>query len=195
LCCGAAINCVAELRCRQQQKKSKNCVLKMGSKSVPSIALFLSLNVLLFSMVSCNTPAPAKCPDMKICKSAFAPPFKPDPNCCPLLGGLTDNDAAVCICSFVNLTFGSTIYQDILVNALLRACARKETTNHCKFEWDSFIICCWVTMFLALFFSEFKVNESVFCVLYAVSWNLCTHSMLINTQIQQILLRSNCYIN
>jgi len=137
----------------------RNCVLKMGSKRVPSIALFLSLNLLLFSMVSCNTlsaaaPPPATCPDLEVCTRFYGPPFLPDPYCCPLLDALTDLDAAVCVCSFIKLTFGIKHYDlDVFVNPLLRACHRKDHTYHCISDWEHTYVhvspssCCWLPCF------------------------------------------------
>ncbi|KOM53268.1 hypothetical protein LR48_Vigan09g192700 [Vigna angularis] len=81
----------------------------MGSKSV---AFLLSLNLLLFSALSCNTPKcvssppPVKCPKLHICANILVPPYKPDPNCCPLLGGLIDLEAVVCLCAVLKLDLG-----------------------------------------------------------------------------------------
>ncbi|KAK7332442.1 hypothetical protein VNO80_29194 [Phaseolus coccineus] len=109
----------------------------MGSKIVPSIALMLSLNLLFFSLVSCNTltpatPAPAKCPNLKVCADILLDPLLPDHKCCPLVGGLVDLDAAVCLCAVLKLNFGISPILDILVNFLLNTCGRKPTTYHCQ---------------------------------------------------------------
>ncbi|BAT87574.1 hypothetical protein LR48_Vigan09g193100 [Vigna angularis] len=110
----------------------------MASTSSPSIALLLSLNLFFFSMVSCNTltaatPPPANCPELKICAGVLLPPFQPDPNCCPLIAGLVDLDAAVCLCDILKLNLGIIkVNLDILINLLLETCGRKQTTHHCE---------------------------------------------------------------
>ncbi|ESW19599.1 hypothetical protein PHAVU_006G138900 [Phaseolus vulgaris] len=110
----------------------------MGSKSVSSIALMLSLNLLFFSLVSCNTltpatPAPPKCPNLQVCADIFLHPFLPHHNCCPLISGLVDLDAAVCLCDVLKLNLGGiSLNLDILVNILLNTCERTPTTYHCK---------------------------------------------------------------
>ncbi|XP_047147185.1 hydrophobic seed protein-like [Vigna umbellata] len=107
----------------------------MGSKSV---AFLLSLNLLLFSALSCNTPKcvssppPVKCPKLHICASILVPPYKPDPNCCPLLGGLIDLEAVVCLCAVLKLDLGIIkVDLDILLNLLLNTCGRQTTTYTC----------------------------------------------------------------
>ncbi|BAT87575.1 hypothetical protein LR48_Vigan09g193000 [Vigna angularis] len=111
----------------------------MGSKSVSSIALMLSLNLLFFSMVSCNTQIAhhneqIKCPELQVCANILLPPFKPDRNCCPLIGGLIDLEAAVCLCAVLKLNLGGivSINLDIPINLLLNTCGRKKTTYTCK---------------------------------------------------------------
>ncbi|WVY94820.1 hypothetical protein V8G54_033908 [Vigna mungo] len=108
----------------------------MGSKS---IVFLLSLNLLLFSALSCNTPKcpsspppPAKCPELHLCANVLVPPYKPDPNCCPLLGGLIDLEAVVCLCAVLKLDLGIIkVNLDILLNLLLNTCGRKATTYTC----------------------------------------------------------------
>ncbi|CAJ1962718.1 unnamed protein product [Sphenostylis stenocarpa] len=111
----------------------------MGSKSVAPVALLLSLNLLFFSMVSCTTltpanHAPTKCPPLHVCAGILLPPFKPDRKCCPLIGGLVDLEAAVCLCAVLKLNIGGIVDVDLdlLVNILLNTCGRKKTTYTCK---------------------------------------------------------------
>ena len=105
---------------------------EMGSKSV---AFFLSLNLLFFSMVSSNTlttATPPNCPGLHVCAGILVPPFKPDPNCCPLIAGLIDLEAAVCLCAALKLDLGILkVNLDLLVNLLLNTCGRQPTTYTC----------------------------------------------------------------
>ncbi|CAJ1962720.1 unnamed protein product [Sphenostylis stenocarpa] len=98
----------------------------MGSKSV--VALLFSLNLLFFSMVSCcNTPkcpsppAPIKCPGLRVCANILLPPFKPDHNCCPLIAGLVDLEAAVCLCAVLKINVGGivSVNLDLLIEKFL----------------------------------------------------------------------------
>ncbi|KAJ9188478.1 hypothetical protein P3X46_003834 [Hevea brasiliensis] len=89
----------------------------MASKAVASTALFLSLNLLFFTLVSsthhlvpCPSPvATATCPRdtprLGVCSKLLndllhlvvgTPQKKP---CCPLIQGLADLEAAVCLCT------------------------------------------------------------------------------------------------
>ncbi|WVY94817.1 hypothetical protein V8G54_033905 [Vigna mungo] len=111
----------------------------MGSKSIAPVALMFSLNLLFFSMVSCNTQIvhhtkQIKCPQLQVCANILLPPSKPDRNCCSLIDGLSDLDAAVCLCSVLKLNLGGivSINLDILINLLLNTCGRKKTTYTCK---------------------------------------------------------------
>ncbi|RDX78488.1 putative lipid-binding protein AIR1B, partial [Mucuna pruriens] len=108
----------------------------MSSKSVPSVALLLSLNLLFFSMVSSNTLAPdhvspsrpSKCPNLHICAKVLVPPY-PASGCCPLIQGLVDVDAAVCLCAALKADIGGIIQLplNIAVNIILSLCGHKAT--------------------------------------------------------------------
>ncbi|XP_020205707.1 hydrophobic seed protein [Cajanus cajan] len=107
----------------------------MGSKSV---ALVLSLNLLLLSMVSANEPVPVpavsnkkQCPLLSIC---LLPPLLGGKRCCPLIQGLIDLDAAVCLCAAVDSGIGRAIglNLDILVNLILNTCGRKLKNYKCS---------------------------------------------------------------
>ncbi|BAT87573.1 hypothetical protein LR48_Vigan09g193200 [Vigna angularis] len=111
----------------------------MSSKSVSSIALMLSLNLLFFSMVSCNTltfPSLAECPqNLDVCGKLVRPPFELDMQCCPLLRSIADLDAAVCLCSIIKVNIGGNIPTsklDELLNLLLNVCGLPLTTYHCE---------------------------------------------------------------
>ncbi|KAL2341411.1 hypothetical protein Fmac_009351 [Flemingia macrophylla] len=95
----------------------------MGSKSV---ALVLWLNLLLFSMGSATVepiPVPAvlnnnnQCPVLSVC---LLPPLLGGKHCCPLIQGLVDLDAAVCLCAALKINLGIiSINLDILLNLIL----------------------------------------------------------------------------
>ncbi|KAG5132528.1 hypothetical protein JHK82_023716 [Glycine max] len=117
----------------------------MASKSVSAVALILvSLNLLFFSMVSSNplmTPSLVssiisnkKCPELHVCATILPPHHKPDKGCCPLIAGLIDLEAAVCLCAVLKLDLGGiiSIPLDIFVNLLLNMCGRKSTTYTCN---------------------------------------------------------------
>jgi len=104
---------------------------KMGSKSA---AFLLSLNLLLFSAISCHSSEPpaAKCPPLHVCASLLLPPVKSDPQCCPLLGGLVELEAVVCLCTFLKIDLGIIqINLDLFLNLILNACGRKDKTYTC----------------------------------------------------------------
>ncbi|KAK7412747.1 hypothetical protein VNO78_04341 [Psophocarpus tetragonolobus] len=107
----------------------------MGSKSV---AFLLFLDLLFFSMATSNPLVPnfqPKCPDLRICANILLPPFIPDSNCCPLIEGLIDLQASVCLCSVLKLNIGGiiTISLDILLNLQLNNCGRhKPPTYTCQ---------------------------------------------------------------
>ncbi|KAL2341412.1 hypothetical protein Fmac_009352 [Flemingia macrophylla] len=113
----------------------------MGWKSVAAVVL--SLNLVLFSMVcAALEPAPVrggaplfnnnKCPPLlTVCLSR---PFLEEQNCCPLIEGLVDLDAAACVCAAVkiNLHGQPTVDLDILVNGILSTCGRKTKEYICS---------------------------------------------------------------
>ncbi|RDX78486.1 hypothetical protein CR513_41230, partial [Mucuna pruriens] len=114
----------------------------MGSKGVSTISLVLTLNLLFFSMVSSNPLVPAnwspvkssKCPEnLHICAKILPPPHQGAGGCCPLIQGLVDLDAAVCLCAILKVDVGGIIHirLDLLVNIILNLCGRKQTSITC----------------------------------------------------------------
>ncbi|RZB64207.1 hypothetical protein D0Y65_040669 [Glycine soja] len=80
----------------------------MASKSIACIVL-LSLNLLFFTMVSPNTiapspaiqppPPPRECPELGLCLDILGlGQGSPSKDCCPILRGLIEVGAIVCIC-------------------------------------------------------------------------------------------------
>ncbi|KAK7332444.1 hypothetical protein VNO80_29196 [Phaseolus coccineus] len=102
----------------------------MASKSA---AFLLSLNLLLFSAISCHSsPPPPKCPPVHVCAGIFLPPFSGESKCCPLLGGLVELEAVVCLCTFLTVDLGIIqIHLDLFLNLILNACGRKDKTYTC----------------------------------------------------------------
>nr|KYP36306.1 Cortical cell-delineating protein [Cajanus cajan] len=111
----------------------------MGWKSV--VALVLWLNLLLFSMVSAShepVPVPAvsinnnRCrPELSIC---LLPPLLGGKDCCPLIQGLVDLDAALCLCAVLSANIGEIIHirLNLLVNLILNNCGRKLKNFECN---------------------------------------------------------------
>ncbi|XP_020209522.1 hydrophobic seed protein [Cajanus cajan] len=109
----------------------------MGSKSVASIIL-LSLNLFFFSMVSSQTAAPPaqgeECPELGLCLNILGGNIIGSPSdCCPLLDGLADIDAVVCICDQLrSRILGLPINLDINLIAIFNACGRNTTNLICN---------------------------------------------------------------
>ncbi|XP_022717822.1 putative lipid-binding protein AIR1B [Durio zibethinus] len=76
----------------------------MDSKASTSTVFFLSLNLHFFTLVSSQTPP---CPsDQAVCKEPLTEAFfgaSPNPNsqCCRRFDGLTDRQAATCMCEIL----------------------------------------------------------------------------------------------
>ncbi|KAK2394380.1 Bifunctional inhibitor/lipid-transfer protein/seed storage 2S albumin superfamily protein [Trifolium repens] len=106
----------------------------MGSKSNASITiLILSLSIFFFTtLTSAQVPPSTTCPDLNVCASALnnlANVRIPSPQtqaCCSLIAGLTDANAAVCLCPLAPNVLGINL--NLLVQALLTACGR-DTSN------------------------------------------------------------------
>ncbi|CAN1174580.1 pEARLI1-like lipid transfer protein 2 [Linum perenne] len=124
----------------------------MASKTNSTLALFLALNLLFFSMVSaCGggwptpkpkptpTPTPSgggKCPidvlKLGVCADVLAsllklkignPPVKP---CCSLINGLVDLEAAVCVCTAIKANLlGINLNVPLSLSLLLNVCDKK----------------------------------------------------------------------
>ncbi|OAY49340.1 14 kDa proline-rich protein DC2.15 [Manihot esculenta] len=123
----------------------------MASKAVASTALLLSLNLLFFSLVSSShhhhdvpcppppsspsPPAKATCPrdtlKLGVCANLLndllhlvvgTPPKKP---CCPLIQGLADLEAAVCLCTALKANvLGINLNVPISLSLLLNYCGK-----------------------------------------------------------------------
>ncbi|KAL2472479.1 Bifunctional inhibitor/lipid-transfer protein/seed storage 2S albumin superfamily protein [Abeliophyllum distichum] len=117
----------------------------MSSKSHTSIALFLLLNLLLFSLVTAWHPKPpspkpkpskGKCPKdtlkLGICANLLngllnitigTPPKTP---CCSLIEGLADLEAAVCLCTAIKANIlGINLDIPLSLSLLLNVCSKK----------------------------------------------------------------------
>ncbi|KAJ4822321.1 hypothetical protein Tsubulata_043884 [Turnera subulata] len=103
----------------------------MASKSLATISLLLSLNLLFFSMVSAESNT---CPrdTLKIgaCANVLGGLVKvligqPHP-CCTLVQGLVDLDAAVCLCTVIKADLlGIKLRVPVDLSVLLNTCGKK----------------------------------------------------------------------
>ncbi|KAL6004960.1 hypothetical protein ACLOJK_005519 [Asimina triloba] len=118
----------------------------MASKALATAALFLSLNLLFFSLVS-STSVPcappkhhhhhkhASCPKdtlkLGVCADLLglvnvvvgSPPTLP---CCSLLEGLADLEAAVCLCTAIKANIlGINLNLPVSLSLLLNNCGKK----------------------------------------------------------------------
>lgn len=122
----------------------------MDSKTSSSAILFLSVNLLFFALVSgCNTcyqpspkpyptpssPPKAKCPrdalKLGVCANILNSPIgvvvgnPPDSQCCSILGGLLDLEAAVCLCTAIKANvLGININIPISLSLLINTCGK-----------------------------------------------------------------------
>ncbi|KAJ6933404.1 14 kDa proline-rich protein DC2.15-like [Populus alba x Populus x berolinensis] len=118
----------------------------MASKSTASLALFLALNLLFFSLVTacgggCPSPKPKPKPNGKCPKDALKlgvcadllgsllnvtvgnPPVKP---CCSVIQGLLDLEAAVCLCTAIKANIlGINLNIPLSLSLLLNVCGKK----------------------------------------------------------------------
>nr|GLL48602.1 14 kDa proline-rich protein DC2.15-like [Ipomoea trifida] len=115
---------------------------------VTSLALLLTLNILFFTMVSStNVPCPpppsgghghgkAKCPNdalkLKVCANLLndlvhlvvGSPAKA--HCCPLIDGLVDLEAAVCLCTAIKANvLGINLNVPLSLSLVLNNCGKK----------------------------------------------------------------------
>ena len=130
----------------------------MASKTCSSLALFLALNLLSFSLVSacgsysCPSPKPkpkanpnpspsgASCPrdalKLGVCANVLKGLLNvtlgqpPVTPCCTLLDGLVDLEAAVCLCTALKANIlGINLNLSISLSLLLNACSRQTIYN------------------------------------------------------------------
>ncbi|KAG4118584.1 hypothetical protein ERO13_A12G148725v2 [Gossypium hirsutum] len=127
----------------------------MASKRSASMALFLALNILFFSLVSATcrscsssgsnpipTPTPSargRCPrdalKLGVCAKVLSlvnvtvgsPPVMP---CCSLLNGLVDLEAAACLCTAIRANvLGLNLNVPVSLSLLLNVCSRNVPTG------------------------------------------------------------------
>ncbi|KAG8476823.1 hypothetical protein CXB51_031091 [Gossypium anomalum] len=127
----------------------------MASKRSASMALFLALNILFFSLVSATcrscsssgsnptpTPTPSargRCPrdalKFGVCANVLSlvnvtvgsPPVMP---CCSLLNGLVDLEAAACLCTAIRANvLGLNLNVPVSLSLLLNVCSRNVPTG------------------------------------------------------------------
>ncbi|WMV20186.1 hypothetical protein MTR67_013571 [Solanum verrucosum] len=106
----------------------------MASKtSHPSIALFLSLNLVLFALVSGTNDTDTL--KLGVCANIFhlvnvvvgSPPTMP---CCSLIQGLTDLEAAVCLCTAIRANvLGINLNVPLSVSLILNSCGKNPPTG------------------------------------------------------------------
>ncbi|XP_011001498.1 PREDICTED: 14 kDa proline-rich protein DC2.15-like [Populus euphratica] len=124
----------------------------MASKSTTSLALFLAVNLLFFSLVTAKssscppppkpkptpTPSPSggKCPKdalkLGVCAGLLGsllnvtvgtPPVQP---CCSVIQGLLDLEAAVCLCTAIKANIlGINLNIPVSLSLLLNVCGKK----------------------------------------------------------------------
>ncbi|KAJ4822319.1 hypothetical protein Tsubulata_043882 [Turnera subulata] len=103
----------------------------MASKSLATIALLLSLNLLFFSMVSAKSnTCPKDTLKVGLCANVLGGLVKvligqPHP-CCSLVKGLVDLDAAVCLCTVIKADLlGIKLRVPVDLSVLLNTCGKK----------------------------------------------------------------------
>ncbi|KAK3039454.1 hypothetical protein RJ639_028036 [Escallonia herrerae] len=122
----------------------------MASRSLVSAALLLSLNLLFFTLVtSTSTPCPpppaktphhhhkhAACPkdtlELKVCGDLLNDLVHlvlgtpPKTQCCSLIEGLVDVDAAICLCTAIKANvLGINLNVPVSLSLLLNNCGKK----------------------------------------------------------------------
>ncbi|WMV20207.1 hypothetical protein MTR67_013592 [Solanum verrucosum] len=106
----------------------------MASKtSHPSIALFLSLNLVLFALVSGTNDTDTL--KLGVCANILhlvnvvvgSPPTMP---CCSLIQGLTDLEAAVCLCTAIRANvLGINFNVPLSLSLILNSCGKNPPTG------------------------------------------------------------------
>ncbi|PPD87695.1 hypothetical protein GOBAR_DD15334 [Gossypium barbadense] len=109
----------------------------MASKRSASMALFLALNILFFSLVSATcrscsssgsnpTPTPLHLHEV-VNVTVGSPPVMP---CCSLLNGLVDLEAAACLCTAIRANvLGLNLNIPVSLSLLLNVCSRNVPTG------------------------------------------------------------------
>ncbi|XP_052210198.1 14 kDa proline-rich protein DC2.15-like [Diospyros lotus] len=113
----------------------------MASKSLASTALLLSLNLLFFTLVSSQrvppptTPAPSPaggCPQLGVCVNLLDSLVRivigkpPNNQCCSLIPGVLDVQAAVCLCAAIKVDALEILHidLDVALGLILNHCGR-----------------------------------------------------------------------
>ncbi|WMV20180.1 hypothetical protein MTR67_013565 [Solanum verrucosum] len=106
----------------------------MASKtSHPSIALFLSLNLVLFALVSGTNDTDTL--KLGVCANILhlvnvvvgSPPTMP---CCSLIQGLTDLEAVVCLCTAIRANvLGINLNVPLSLSLILNSCGKNPPTG------------------------------------------------------------------
>ncbi|KAB2001877.1 hypothetical protein ES319_D11G026300v1 [Gossypium barbadense] len=107
----------------------------MASKRSASMALFLALNILFFSLVSATCRCPRDALKLGVCANVLSlvnvtvgsPPVMP---CCSLLNGLVDLEAAACLCTAIRANvLGLNLNIPVSLSLLLNVCSRNVPTG------------------------------------------------------------------
>ncbi|GMJ11374.1 hypothetical protein HRI_004806600 [Hibiscus trionum] len=108
----------------------------MGSKVSASIVFIVSLNLVLLTLVSSQTPR--TCPkDLTPCDLEPTPtlPLTPSTRCCQRFQDLSDFDTAVCVCQILKTKRSISspfISLNTLASFFLLECGRNSTIYNCK---------------------------------------------------------------
>ncbi|CAN6854440.1 unnamed protein product, partial [Brassica oleracea] len=97
-----------------------------------SLALFLFLNLLFFTYTSAQGTCPRNALQIGACTNVLNAidltlrnPPPPVPPCCSLIAGLADLDAAVCLCTALDVNvLGINVHLPIDISVLFNACSR-----------------------------------------------------------------------
>ncbi|CAG7894206.1 unnamed protein product, partial [Brassica rapa] len=97
-----------------------------------SLALFLFLNLLFFTYTSAQGTCPRNALQIGACTNVLnaidltlGSPPPPVPPCCSLIAGLADLEAAVCLCTALDVNvLGINVHLPIDISVLFNACSR-----------------------------------------------------------------------
>ncbi|XP_050229445.1 putative lipid-binding protein AIR1B [Mercurialis annua] len=110
----------------------------MASKAQASLAFFLALNLLCFSMTSATTTT-ITCPsdiylNLKLCVNVLGLiTIPPNAQCCGILGTLADAEAAACVCAAIKanvLGIPLNLTLNLTLNLLLKGCGKTLPVNY-----------------------------------------------------------------
>ncbi|VAH50655.1 unnamed protein product [Triticum turgidum subsp. durum] len=92
-----------------------------------SIALFLAVNLVVFSVASAcggNCPTPLNLVKAQVGRPTALP-------CCPLLDGLVDLEAALCLCTVIKANVLNIVQLNLPINlsVILNHCGKKAPTG------------------------------------------------------------------